>query len=743
MNLDTPIQYLTGVGPVFAKKLQKLGIRTIGDLLYYFPYRYEDFSNMTAINKIKVGQQNCISGQIKEIKNVRTWKRKMTITEALLEDKTAAIRAVWFNQPFLTKNLKEGDNVCLAGKVQIGKRDVFLSNPVYEKISSEKELTNLGRLVPVYTETTGLSSRWLRYIIKPLLEQSLNELAETLPSEILKENNFLPLSQALWQIHFPESLTLAEKAKSRFAFEELFLIELSVLQARIKVNQQRSSAIPMNVELMKKFTDSLSFCLTNAQRKCAWQILKDIERPCPMSRLLEGDVGSGKTVVAIMAALNTIKNGCPSSAKATAGWQVAFMAPTEILTKQHFYQAAKLLRPFKIKIALLTGKEDQIISQKLGYQTKDGFRPETIEISRNKILEKTKKGEIDLLIGTHTLIQDRVKFGKLGLVIIDEQHRFGVEQRARLVARPSSAITYGGSSPVNVIPHLLSMTATPIPRTLALTVYGDLDLSLIDEMPKGRKEIITKIIAPSEKQETYDFIRKEVKIGNRVFVICPRIEKSEKLAEPSPLPTSRGLGSAAGWSEAKAVKEEYEKLSKDVFPDLKVGMLHGKMKVKEKEKIMQNFRDGKIQILVSTSVVEVGVDIPKATIMLVEGAEHFGLAQLHQFRGRVGRADQQSYCFLFTESTSRTTRQRLEALTKAKNGFELAEKDLAIRGPGSLWGKKQWGLPDLAMANLTDLALVEKTREAAKKILIADPTLKRQPLLQNRVKTFEKQLHLE
>ena len=725
MDFSTSVQYIPGVGPVFAKKLQKLGIRTISDLLYYFPFRYEDFSNLTTIDKIKVGQPNCVAGELKEITNTRTWKKRMTVTEALVQDKTAAIRAVWFNQPFLNKNLKEGDNICLAGVAKIGKNDIFLSNPIYEKISSEKELTNLGRLAPVYNETTGVSSRWLRYIIKPILAQQAEQATEILPPEILKENDFLPLPQALWQIHFPDSLSIAQRARERFAFEELFLVELSVLQARLKIAQQKAPDIPMKAELMKKFTDSLSFKLTDAQKKCAWQILKDMERPCPMSRLLEGDVGSGKTVVAVMAALNTVKNG----------HQVGFMAPTEILAKQHFFQTAKLLRPFKVRIALLTGKEDQIISQKLGYQTRNGFRPETIEISRNKILERTKKGEIDLLVGTHTLIQDKVKFGKLGLVIVDEQHRFGVEQRARLCAKEK-----GG---VNLLPHLLSMTATPIPRTLALTVYGDLDLSLIDEMPKGRKEIITKIIAPNQRKEAYDFIRKEVKKDNRVFVICPRIEAPEESAEPGILPTDRGQASGSGWSEAKAVKTEYEKLSKEIFPDLKVGILHGKMKVKEKEKTMQHFRDGKIQILVSTSVVEVGVDIPKATVMMVDGAEYFGLAQLHQFRGRVGRAKRQSYCFLFTASRSSNTKERLAALVKAKNGFELAEKDLAIRGPGSLGGKKQWGLPDLAMANLTDLALVEKTRETAKKILQQSPSLKNYPLLKERVKTFEKQLHLE
>ena len=721
-----------------ARKLQKLGIRTIGDLLYYFPFRYQDFSQVKPINQIKIGQENCVQGKIKAIQNTRSWKKNMTITEALIEDASGAIRAVWFNQPFLVKSLQKGETLVMAGKVKMTKNDIFLSSPVYEKQeilkcqnSEMARNTEMARLLPVYSETPGITSRWLASIIKPLVETHRSDLGETLPQDIVKQNDFLSAEESLKQAHFPDSLAMAEKAKTRFAFEELLLIELSVLKARLKLKQHKAPAIALNAELMKKFTSSLPFQLTDSQKKCAWQILKDIEKPCPMSRLLEGDVGSGKTVVALMAALNTIK----------AGFQVGFMAPTEILAKQHFFQTAKLLHQFKIKIALLTGKEDQIISQKLGYQTKDGFRPETIAISRTKILERTKKEEIDLLIGTHTLIQDKVKFGKLGLVIVDEQHRFGIAQRAQLTAKSghSEPRQLAGEESRPLLPHLLSMTATPIPRTLALTIFGDLDLSLLDEMPKGRKEIITKIISPQERQTTYKFIRQQVKKDQRVFVICPRIEQQGQ----TPLASSGAGSDPSRWSEAKAVKTEYEKLSKEIFPDLKVGMLHGKMKPKEKEKIMQDFKRGKIEILVSTSVVEVGVDISKATVMMIEGAEMFGLAQLHQFRGRVGRANEQSYCFLFTQSASKNTKARLTALSKAKNGFELAQKDLDIRGPGALWGKQQWGVPDLAMANLSDLALVKKTRQQAKEILSRDPNLKTYPGLRERVKTIEKQLHLE
>ncbi|MBI2642618.1 MAG: ATP-dependent DNA helicase RecG [Candidatus Wildermuthbacteria bacterium] len=450
---------------------------------------------------------------------------------------------------------------------------------------------------------------------------------------------------------------------------------------------------------MKRFTQKLPFTLTDSQKRSAWQVLKDLENPRPMNRLLEGDVGSGKTAVAAMAALSVAK----------AGYQTVFMAPTEILAQQHFKSVGSLLAPFKLTIGLLTGTSDRFISPKLPN--------DSIEASRTKLLKMALEGKTHVLIGTHALIQDKVRFGKLGLVIIDEQHRFGIKQRAKLLHRST------------LIPHLLSLTATPIPRTLALTVYGDLDLSLIAELPKGRKEIITKVVSPEERKKTYSFIASEVKRGRQVFVICPRIEPKtdeEKLI-----------------TEVKTVKEEYEKLSKGVFPKLRVGMLHGKMGKTEKEEVMKRFRLGRIDILVSTSVVEVGVDIPNATVMLIEGAERFGLAQLHQFRGRVGRAEHQSYCFLLTESSSPGIFSRLRAMQKAKNGFELAEMDLRIRGAGSFTGTKQWGIADFAMTQLTNLELVEETREAAKNLLEKDITLKAYPLLKAKVKELRDKLHLE
>jgi ATP-dependent DNA helicase RecG len=632
----------------------------------------------------------------------------MILTKAIIQDETGAIKVTWFNQSYLIKTLKKGDYITLVGKTSLGKEGMYLASPAYEKLSSEIESIHTGRIVPVYPETEGLSSRWLRYILRPVLLGFAKKATDPLPEKIIKSNNLLSFRKAIWQIHFPDSLELAQKAQERFSFEEVFFISLFALREKFIISREKSLAIPIKLPLIQDFVSNLPFKLTDAQKKSSWQILKDIEKPRPMNRLLEGDVGSGKTVVATMAALNVAKTG----------YQVAIMAPTEILAKQHFQGVAKLLENFKFSIALLTGKEDKIRSKKL--------KNEVLEISRQKLLERTREGKIDILIGTHALIQDKVKFGKLALVVVDEQHRFGVEQRARLCQEKNGK--------TRLIPHLLSMTATPIPRTLALTIYGDLDLSLLNELPKGRKKIITKVISHENRGEAYQFIRKEVKKGRQIFVICPRIESPDGEKKETDI---------TNWTEAKAVKKEYEKLSKTIFPDLNVGMLHGKMKSKEKERIMKDFKNKKIDVLVSTSVIEVGIDIPNASVMMIEGSERFGLAQLHQFRGRVGRSKYQSYCFLFTDSPALKTKARLKALLTSKNSFELAEKDLKIRGPGDFFGQRQWGIPDIAMNSLSNIFLVEKTRQAAKEVLEEDPSLNKYPLLLQRINNFQQKIHLE
>lgn len=715
INLDTKVEEIPRVGLAYQKRLKKMGIHTVKDLLFYLPNRYEDFSHIIPIKKIKLGYTVCVQGRVIEVKNTRTFKRFMSITEVFLEDTTGQIKAIWFNQPYLAKTLKEDDFVSLAGKVSLGKDGLYLNNPAYEKtdeITNVQYLTHTGRIVPVYPETKGLTSRWLRYIIKPLLASFYNKVPEILPNEIHKKYKFLPIKKALWQVHFPDSFEYADAAKARFSFEELFLLQLSVLSQKAKLQQKQSPTCKMQTDTMKIFTKSLPFSLTDSQKKCAYQILRDLEKPFPMTRILQGDVGSGKTVVATMAALNVVKNG----------YQTVFLAPTEILARQHFQSIASSLDIFKVKTGLLTAKNSSINNGE-----------ETYETSKQNLLEDLKNGQIDIVVGTHSLLQKNVEFKNLALVVVDEQHRFGVSQRADLVKNKAN------------VPHLLSMTATPIPRTLALTIYGDLELSLLKEMPKNRKKIKTFIVQARDRDKAHQFIRSQVKEGKGVFVICPKIEPKNNFQA-----TGQTYGSfvptnypAFLVNEVKAVKEEYEKLSKEIFPDLKVGMLYGKMKAKEKQTTMNDFRNGKVDILVSTSVVEVGIDIPRATVMMIEGAERFGLAQLHQFRGRVGRSNVQSYCFLFTTDQNQIHRKRLKALVASDNGFELAQKDLEIRGPGQIYGTQQWGVPDSTMQGMANIFLVEKTREAARELLEKDPDLSKYPLLKEALRHFEDKIHFE
>ena len=704
MDLSLPLTRLKWIQKRYLKKLKKLGIETVKDLLFHFPHRYEDFSQILKISQIKINQIFCIKGRIIKIENIKTHKKGIILTQALISDESGSIKAIWFNQPFLKNVLKKDTHLLLAGKLTIGAKESCLQNPVYEKIKDpniqpfDPRLTHVGRIVPVYPETEGLTSRWLRFAIKRILKKYLTSLKEPLPEFILKKYNLLPIKEAISQIHFPSSFELAKKAKERFAFQDLLILQLFVLEQRIERYKEKSAPIPIKIEVVKKFVDSLPFKLTQAQKKAAWQILKDMEKKIPMSRLLQGDVGSGKTVVATISALNCAKNG----------YQVAFMAPTEILAKQHFETIHNFLKNFNLNIGLLTSKSDRFFSKKL--------KNEVVEISKRKLIEFTEKGEIDILIGTHALIQDKVKFKKLGLVIVDEQHRFGVEQRAKLCKQSKTK--------ERLIPHLLSMTATPIPRTLSLTIYGDLDISILDEMPRGKRKVNTVIVPPKKREKAYQLIKEEIKKGRQAFLICPRIEPGEK-------------------SEIRAVKEEYKKLKEKIFPEFEVGMLHGKLSSKEKERIMKDFREGKINILVSTSVIEVGIDIPNATVMIVEGAERFGLAQLHQFRGRIGRGGEESYFFLFCESSSRSTQKRLKALVETDDGLKLAEVDLKLRGPGDFVGKRQWGIPNLAMEYLSDLNLIKTTREAAKEILEQDIYLKKYPLLRKELEKFKGLAHLE
>lgn len=709
ITLDSDLSFLPGIPKIYRTKLKSLKIQTVRDLLFYFPTRYQDFSKLIEIKNVIVGQEVSIRGQVLEIKT--NFIKRFKITYAIVSDETGSIKASWFGQPYLAKILKKRDWIILAGKVVQSKSGTYLSNPIYEKIDQQEfdgdnlNLTHTGRIIPIYSSSQKLSSRWIRKTIKGLLNE-ITDIKEYLPPDLIAEYNLLDLKTAIEQVHFPDNQKNADLARQRFAFDELLILELTVLKEKIKNSQQDSVAFPIKLEVIQAFIKTLPFGLTDDQKKAVWRILKDMETPSPMSRLLEGDVGSGKTVVAAIAGLNVIKND----------YQVAFMAPTEILAIQHFKTLSKIFAGFNINVGLLTGKQDKYMSKKL--------KGQPIEISKAKLIEKTENGDINILVGTHSLIKGKVKFKDLGLLVIDEQHRFGVEQRGNLIKENRKKKKY--------VPHLLSMTATPIPRSLALTVYGDLDLTLIKTMPKGRKQIITQVVPEDKRQNTYDFIADEIKVGRQAFVICPKIQEKEddEQAEKST------------WDDVKSATQTWEHLQKNIFPNLKIALLHGKMTTKEKDKTMQDFKDKKYHILVSTSVVEVGVDVPNATVMMIEGAERFGLAQLHQFRGRVGRSEYQSYCFLFTSNGS-ITNQRTKALEKSPTGFEVSQKDLEIRGPGEIFGTKQSGVPDIIMSALKDIALVEKTRQIAKDILLSDVNLKKYPALAQRLVHFKERTHLE
>ncbi|MBI2063157.1 MAG: ATP-dependent DNA helicase RecG [Candidatus Yanofskybacteria bacterium] len=717
-DLNTPIEKLTRVGPKFLARLKKLEIKSIKDLLWHFPARYDDFSKLLLISDINnAGEVVSIAGEVTDIEMARSWRRRMIIVNATVEDQSGSIRAVWFNQPYIADALKIGTNVSLSGKISMDKNGLYFSSPSYEKIFPlETGLTHTGRLVPVYPETEGITSKYLRFLIKPILLK-MRGVPDPLPSEIIKKYNLPNLVKAINQIHFPKNLEQAESARKRFTLEELLLFQLRTLRDHRQLRMLKAPRINFDKKIISDFVKNLPFKLTDDQRVAAYEILQDLERPFPMNRLLNGDVGSGKTVVALISAFQTV----------SAGFQTVFMAPTEILAKQHFDSlcstiltaSRSLNADAKIKIGLLTGSEakqfptDEVVEEK---------------ISKKLLALKIAKGQIDIVIGTHAVIQKGIKFAKLGLVIIDEQHRFGVKQRMQLIKNQE------------LVPHLLSMTATPIPRTLALTVYGDLDVSLIKEKPKGRQQIITKIIPHSKRSDALEFVEQQIRSGRQVFVICPQIEtsKTEEPAQNKPISQTKLV-----WAEIKAVSDEYEKLSKKVFSHRRVAMLHGKMKPKDKNEIMKKFKDGHYDILVSTSVVEVGMDIPNAAVMMIESAERFGLAQLHQFRGRVGRGKHQSYCLLFTSSNDTRTTRNLKALEKTDSGFELAEADLKIRGPGEFTGTQQSGLPDFAMASLADIDLIKKTRLEARLLLKDDPALKRHPLLAARLAEMQRLVHFE
>jgi ATP-dependent DNA helicase RecG len=677
-DLSTPVAQLYLVGPARAKLLQNLGIHTLKDLLFYFPRYHQDLSKFSPIAELTPGEFASIKATVVSVKTFRTRARRLTITQAVLADDSGTITGNWFNQPYMSKNLKLNEQFIFSGKIQLSKNKLQLQNPIYEPIRQEQIHT--ARLVPIYPLTANLTQKQLRSIIKNYLDRVM--LPEYLPSEILRQEKLMDENRAVKTFHFPTDHAERHLAQKRLAFDEIFQTQIRILQYKAERRINAAFAIKRTADFAQKLRQ-LPFELTHSQTQALDDILKDFAQTYPANRLLEGDVGSGKTIIAALGMWLAAKNG----------FQSALLAPTEVLASQHFLSLMKLFINDGIDIALLTSSNSRINGN---------------PVSRATILAQIQSGKIKIVLGTHALLEPSVKFAKLAAVIIDEQHRFGVKQRS-LLQRVNHA-------------HLVSMTATPIPRTLALTLYGDLDISRLTELPKGRLPIKTIFVSEDARKQTYQFIAGQIKEGRQAFVICPLIEESDKLG-------------------VKSVTAEHEKLNKEIFPDLKVGLLHGKLKPQDKEKIMQQFQNNEIQILVSTSVIEVGVDVPNATVMIIEGAERFGLAQLHQFRGRVGRSSHQSYCFLFSDDQNAQTNPRLRAIVSNASGFKLAEQDLAIRGSGDLYGTTQSGY-GFKVTTLSNLPLVERSKKYAEKIVESDPKLEKHKLLREIIQS-QPLIHLE
>jgi ATP-dependent DNA helicase RecG len=666
----TPVVALARVGPAVVARLERLGITTIRDLLYHLPRRYEDSREVTPVADLLAGEVQTARVTIRNVTTRTVTMRRqphkrMVLVEASLVDDGHVAGAVWFNQPFLARQLRSGMELLVNGKVQRSRIGVTFRNPVFELVGPEQH--HVGRLVPVYAETDKLTSKFLRSLIEPVLDLA-GSLPDRVPPMVREAENLMPIGRAIKQVHFPDDDESRARAHERIAFEEMFLLQLAAQRARRRRLSSAGVVIPYDVEVARAFARSLPFQLTGGQRAAAHQILTDMADTGPMNRLLQGDVGSGKTAVAAMAVL---------MARA-AGVQSAVMAPTEVLARQHHVTLTQLLGAHDMAPRLLVGS--------------------TPARARREILEAMANGREPLLVGTHALIEDDVVFSDLGLVVVDEQHRFGVAQRQRLRRKST------------LMPNFLAMTATPIPRSLSLTVYGDVNLSELREMPPGRIAVATRVVPPHERDDAYGFIREQVAEGRQAFVICPLIEESDKL----------GVRSATA---------EYERLRDVVFPDLRVELLHGRMPAREKEERMARFASGDADLLVATSVIEVGVDVANATIMVVEGAERFGLAQLHQFRGRVGRGEHRSFCLLFQGSIDDEGSQRLETVASTQSGFELAELDLRLRGRGDVAGLRQHGLDEMLAADLLDVAMLQRARGAAEAWLDRDPELIAHPPL--------------
>ncbi|MDZ7843731.1 MAG: ATP-dependent DNA helicase RecG [Anaerolineales bacterium] len=663
-ELDSPITEVKGIGAKRAQALNKLGINTVNDLLFTFPRRHDDYSQLKTINKLWYGDEVTIIGTVKSVSSRQIHSKKMTLVEAVVTDKSGSLRVTWFNQPWLEKQLSRVKHISLSGEVEQYLGRLTMNNPDWEPLSEEQLHTN--RIVPVYPLTEGLNQKWLRKMIHQVLQTTLPQVIDPLPPKIRDQAELIPLQTALKEIHYPEDHQTLKRAITRLAFDEIFLLQMGVFRQKILWESREARVFESPCEWMDQQLARLPYQLTNAQQKALTQIREDLQSGRPMNRLLQGDVGSGKTAVAAMSILIVAEHSA----------QTALMAPTSILAEQHYQSLMEFLSGEDSPL----GEED--IRLLIG---------STPEQEKDQIRRGLEEGQIKVVIGTHALLEEPVIFDDLQLAVIDEQHRFGVEQRGTLREKGQN-------------PHLMVMTATPIPRSLALTIYGDLDISIIDQLPPGRQEVETHLLSPSERERAYRLIRGQVDQGNQAFIIYPLVEESDQ-------------------SDLRAAVEEYERLQREIFSDYSLGLLHGRLHPEQKEETMAEFRNRETQILISTSVIEVGVDIPQATVMLVEGAHRFGLAQLHQFRGRVGRGKDKAYCILIPGDTKEIENKRLLAMTETNDGFKLAELDLKLRGPGQFLGTRQSGYSELSLAKITDVEMIEKARRAARDLIQEDPDL--------------------
>ena len=670
-GLKAPITTIRGIGPELAKHYAALGVKTLGDLLYYFPRRYDDYSQLKPINRLQLGDELTIIATVQSMIATQIKGKNMTRVEVIVSDGTGFLRLLFFRYGadvarYMENQFKHGTQLVISGRVDMYLGRLQMRDPDFEPL--EKIHLNTNGIIPVYPLTAGLSQTTLRKDIHELINFYGNKIFDFLPNDIKKSANLIDLSVALHQIHYPANQSLLKSARERLSFDEIFLMQLGVLQQKQNWQSGSAQCFSLPEDQLNALISQLPFTLTNAQKKVLGEVREDLNSAKPMNRLIQGDVGSGKTIIAVLAAC--IIAGADS--------QSALMAPTSILAEQHFHTLTKLTTAM--------GDESPLRPEEIRLLTGDTPKKE-----REELFRSLDDGTVKMLIGTHALIEDQVKFKNLQLVVIDEQHRFGVAQRAELRQKGNT-------------PHLLVMTATPIPRSLALTLYGDLDLSIMDEMPVGRIPVETHILHPMERERAYQIISSQIQQGLQAFIIYPLIEKGED-------------------DEAKAAVEDHDYLQREIFPNLKLGLLHGRMKADEKENVMRQFRDRQFDILVSTTVVEVGVDIPNATVMLIEGANHFGLAQLHQLRGRVGRGEHKSYCLLIPDNEDALQNERLEVMTETNDGFVLAEKDLQQRGPGDFIGSRQSGFAELRMASFTDIKTIEKARALAIDLYKKDPDL--------------------